>query len=133
MCVPRISSDSVAATTSDLRIPAISSIYNSSTSFAMPLTKVDNKKPAKSTVSGIPSMAISTTRSGKIISDFYQVSGKKAGSRPLESSKGAAASPPSSPNDTHKTPEFEAQNPPMSMTGAQASPPSQEGDALAPY
>ena len=94
----------------------------------MPLTKVDNKKPAKSTISGIPSMAISTTRSGKIISDYWQVSGKKA--KPSESSKEATASPSSSPNDTHRTPESEAQNP--LMTGAQASPPSQEGDALAP-
>ena len=101
----------------------------------MPLSKVDNKKPAKSTVpSGIPSMAISSTKSGKerILTDFYQMSGKKAGSRSSESSKGAAASPPSSRNDTQKTPEFETQNPSPSMTGAQASPPSQEGDALAP-
>ena len=94
----------------------------------MPLPKVENKKPAKSSVSGIPSMAMSTTRSGKIISDYWQVSGKKA--KPSESSKEATASPSSSPNDTHRTPESEAQNP--LMTGAQASPPSQEGDALAP-
>merc|ERR1711954_161937 len=105
---------------------SVSSIYTPSTSFAMPLSKVDNKKPAKSIVpSGIPSMAISSTRSGKecILTDFYQMSGKKAGARSLESSKGAAASPPSSTNDTQKTPESETQNPGPSTTGAQTSPP----------
>merc|ERR1711954_260722 len=118
------------------RLPAlfsVSSIYSPSTSFAMPLSKVDNKKPAKSTVpSGIPSVAISSTRSSKerILTDFYQMSGKKAGSRSSESSKGAAASPPSSPNETQKTPELETQNSSPSMTGSQTSPPSQEGDAL---
>merc|ERR1711954_29300 len=67
--------------------------YTSSTSFAMPLSKIDTKKSAKSTVpSGIPSAAISSTRSGKerILTDYYQKFSKKAGSRSLESSKGAA-------------------------------------------
>merc|ERR1711954_347976 len=115
--------------------------YTSSTSFAMPLSKVDNKKSAKSTIpSGIPSAAISSTRSGKerILTDYYQNFSKKAGSRSSESSKGAAASPPSSPsksgppNETQKTPEAETQNPSPSATGAQTSPPPQDGDVLAP-
>merc|ERR1711954_513216 len=117
----------MGTTSNHQRLPAlfsVSSIYTPSTSFTMPLSKVDNKKPAKSTVpSGIPSMAISSTRSSKEcnLTDFYQMSGKKAGSRSSESSKGAAVSPPSSPNDIQKTPEFETQNPSPSMTGPQTS------------
>ena len=94
----------------------------------MPLPKVENKKPAKSSASGIPSMAMSTTRSGKILSDYWAVSGKKP--KPSDSSREATESPSNSPNDTHRIPEPEAQNP--LTTGAQASPPSQEGDASAP-
>merc|ERR1711954_445040 len=115
--------------------------YTSSTSFAMPLSKVDNKKSAKSTVpSGIPSAAISSKRSGKerILTDYYKNFSKKAGSRSSERSKGAAASLPSSPsksgppNETQKNPEPETQNPSPSATGAQTSPPPQDGDVLVP-
>merc|ERR1711954_359414 len=118
-------------------------IYASSTSFAMPLSKVDKKKLAKFTApSGIPSAAISSTRSGKerILTDYYQNYSKKTGSRSSESSKGAAASllstpSPSksgSPNKSQKTPEPETQNPSSPATGAQTSPPPQDGDVLAP-
>merc|ERR1711954_13863 len=116
---------------------------SSSTSFAMPLSEVDNKKLAKSTApSGIPSAAISSTRSGKerILTDYYQNYSKKTGSRSSESSKGAAASPPStpspsksgSPNKSQKTPEPGTQNPRSPTTGAQTSPPPQDGDVLEP-
>merc|ERR1711954_585848 len=116
---------------------------SSSTSFAMPLSKVDNKKLAKSTApSGIPSAAISSTRSSKecILTDYYQNYSKKTGSRSSESSKGAAVSPPStpspsksgSPNKSQKNPEPETQNPSSSATGAQTSPPPQGRDVLAP-
>merc|ERR1711954_219902 len=76
---------------------------------------------------GIPSMAISTTRSGKILSDYWAVSGKKP--KPSDSSREATESPSNSPDDSHRIPEPETQNPPM--TGTLASPPSQEGDAMA--
>ena len=105
--------------------------------------KVDNKKSAKSSIpSGIPSAGISSTRSGKerILTDYYQNYSKKTGSRSTESSKGAAASPPStpspskseSPNKSQKNPEPGTQNPSSSATGAQTSPPPQDGDVLAP-
>ena len=93
----------------------------------MPHPKVENKKTAKSSASGIPSMAMSTTRSGKILSDYWAVSGKKP--KPSDSSREATESPSNSPDDSHRIPEPETQNPPM--TGTPASPPSQEGDAMA--
>merc|ERR1711954_535710 len=92
--------------------------------------------------SGIPSADISSTRSGKerILTDYYQNYSKKTGSRSTESSKGAAASPPStpspskseSPNKSQKNPEPGTQNPSSSATGAQTSPPPQDGDVLVP-
>merc|ERR1711954_372720 len=105
--------------------------------------KVDNKKSAKSSIpSGIPSAGISSTKSGKerILTDYYQNYSKKTGSRSTESSKGAAASPPStpspfkseSPNKSQKNPEPGTQNPSSPATGAQTSPPPQDGDVLAP-
>merc|ERR1711954_420153 len=76
----------------------------------------------------------------RILTDYYQNYSKKTGSRSTESSKGAAASPPStpppskagSPNKSQKNPEPETQNPSSPATGAQMSPPPQDGDVLAP-
>merc|ERR1711954_38850 len=88
---------------------------SSSTSFAMAPPKVDSKKSAKSSIpSGIPSAGVSSTRSGKecIISDYYQNYSKKTGSRPMESSKSAASSPPSTPSPSKSgTPNKSQKNP----------------------
>ena len=91
----------------------------------MPHPKVENKKTAKTSVSGIPAM--STTRSGRILSDYWAVSGKKT--KPSDSLREATESPSNSPEDPHRTLEPETQNPLMS--DALESPPSQEGDAMA--
>merc|ERR1712112_719126 len=70
---------------------------------------------------------MSTTRSGRILSDYWAVSGKKT--KPLESLREASVSPSNSPEDSHRTLEPETQN--SLMSDALESPPSQEGDAKA--
>merc|ERR1711954_28337 len=70
---------------------------------------------------------MSTTRSGRILSDLGMVSGKKT--KPSESLRETSGSPSDSPEDSHRTLEPETQN--SLMSGALESPPSQEGGAKA--
>ena len=122
--------------------------YISSTTIIMAPPKVKNTKPSKSGIpSGIPSLGIPSTRSGKTryISEFYQNSGKKSGTSPTESpAKSTSLSPPGTPSpakspskseppkNSPKTPDQAAQNHSSPVLGNQTSPPSQAGVVLAP-